>query len=122
MPTSLPLSLFCTWALLFCFVLAHEYHLRGIKAFKYESSSQFIKSVEMSSLLGFYCMTGVLIYYLFSVSWYWVIVLGVFGTLAGGLLMGVISGILGEENLSKRAFIGWPLCAIWAISIIHGIK
>ncbi len=122
MPRSLPLNLVLAWSLLFCFLLAHEYHERQSKRSLQFASTHLLKAVEISGLLGFFTGLVILIYYFIVVAWYWPIVLFVGGSIFGAMMMGMLSSLIGEESLSKRAFIGWPLSALWAISIIHELK
>ena len=121
MPTSLPVTLVLAWALFFAFLLAQAHHERELKASPYLESPTFVKAVEISSLLGLLSGLGILGYYFYRASWYWPIALALGGSVIGALLMGALSGIMGNATLSKRAFVGWPLCGLWAIQVIHSI-
>ncbi len=121
MPSQLPAYLFVSWSLMICFVLAQMYHLDGIKKFRFAATQRHIKLLDISSTLGMLVIVGTLIYYFMVVRWWFVPILFITGSLAGALLAGLLFGISGEEHLSKRAFIMWPLCALFSILIIGTI-
>ncbi len=56
-----------------------------------------------------------------QVAWYWPIVLFVAGSLAGGLLFGLLDVKMGQLGMSMLAFVGWPASAASAYLIIHDI-
>ena len=122
MSPSLPMKLICAWALLFGFVLAHAHHERRMRAFLSQAPLALFRAVEISSLAGLFAMTGIMIYYFVVTTWYWTIALGLGGAISGAVFAGIGFGLMGEDALSKRAFVGWPLSAIWAVTIIHGIN
>ncbi len=121
MPELLPLKLVLGWAMLFCFLLAQFHHETAIKSFASPASPALLKSVEISSLLGFLAAIGIFIYYFVKAKWYWALALGLGGSLLGALAAGLLFSLVGEATLSKRAFIGWPIAALWSISIIDGL-
>ena len=121
MPDQLPFGLFLGWAALFAFVCAQYHHEQMIKALRVSATSRLLKMVEVSSLLSLVAGVGILIYYFIQVRWYWVVVLAVLGSMTGALCAGLLFGIIGEEKLSKRAFIGWPIAAAYTISAISKI-
>jgi len=121
MPSLLPLQLVCAWALLFGFLLAHGYHEKRMRAFLSPAPNALFRAVEISNLLGLLSMAGILIYFFIQSTWYWTITLGLGGSVAGAFLAGLCFTLIGEERLSKCAFVGLPLAALWAVSIIHNI-
>ncbi len=52
----------------------------------------------------------------------WPIVLFAGGSLAGGLLFGLLDAKIGQLGMSMLAFVGWPASAVWAYLIIHDIQ
>ncbi|MEQ1844440.1 MAG: hypothetical protein ABL983_02540 [Nitrospira sp.] len=78
----------------------------------------------ISSLFKHRCFLvglGLLVYYFMQVAWYWPIVLFVAGSLAGGLLFGLLDVKMGQLGMSMLAFVGWPASAASAYLIIHDI-
>jgi hypothetical protein len=121
LPTSLPCTLVIAWAMFFAFLLAQAHHERELKATPSSSAPNLLKATEISSLLGLFFGIGVLGYYFYKVAWYWPLILVVGGSIIGALILGLLIGLIGNASVSKRAFIGWPLCVLWAIQCIHGI-
>ena len=121
MPNSFPLSLVLSWSLFFALLLSQAHHERELKAEPLYDSPNLLKALDISTTLGMLVGLGVLGYYFYKVAWYWPLALAVGGSMLGALLMALLSGILSTAFLSKRAFIGWPVCSIWAIESIHGI-
>lgn len=121
MPLLLPAKILLAWALLFCFVMAQGLLEKKINGLEIAASTTQIRALEISSLLGLVSMGGVLIFYFIHSTWYWTVALGLGGSIAGAFLLGLGLYFFGEASLGKRAFIGWPLCAIWAIRIIYDL-
>lgn len=118
MPDQLPLEVFLGWAALFAFICAHAHHEKMIKSCRIKASGRLLRMVEISSLLGLIIGSGILIFYFIKVRWYWAFALAIFGSFVGAISAGLLFGLIGEEKMSKRAFIGWPLAAIFTIFAI----
>lgn len=117
MPTSLPLPLIIAWVAFFGFLNTHQRHASNFKG----SSQSFHLALNLSVLLGILVGLGLLIYYFLQVSWYWPLILFVVGSIAGGLIFGLLDAALGSLTVSIIAFIGWPAAATWFVFIVRGL-
>ena len=118
MSTSLPLQLIVAWVLLFGFINTHQRHASSFRG----ASQGYHFALQASVLVGTVAGFGLLIYYFIQVSWYWPLVLFAVGSLAGGLIFGVLDAKVGQLIMSTSAFIGWPVAAVWAYVAIRGIN
>jgi len=117
MGNSLPLSLIAAWVIFFGFVNTHQRHAMNFRG----ASQGYLLALQASVLLGSLVGLGLLVYYFMQVAWYWPIVLFAAGSLAGGLLFGLLDAKIGQLSMSMLAFVGWPASAAWAYLIIHDI-
>lgn len=122
MPLSIPLSLIFAWAMLFAFMCAQYHHEEIMKRSPYMWEPTLFKATQVSSLLSLLTAISILIYYFIKTKWYWVIALSFGGSMLGALAAGILFSSMGEAVLSRRAFYGWPIMAVWSISIIHGLR
>jgi hypothetical protein len=77
------------------------------------SSQGFHFALNISVLLGVITGIGLLIYYFIQVAWYWPLLLFLGGSLAGGILFGLLDKALGSLSMSIASFAGWPASAVW---------
>ena len=117
MSDSLPLSLIAAWVIFFGFVNTHQRHGTNFHG----ASQGALLALQASVLLGSVAGLGLLIYYFMQVAWYWPIILFTVGSLAGGLLFGLLDKMIGQLGMSMLGFVGWPVAAAWAYFIIHDI-
>lgn len=123
MPTSLPLLLLVSYVGLVMFLVGHSYHEKNMaKSFDGLMRSRLFEAVRISSLLGALSAIGLLIFYFVKVKWYWAGGLLVVGAMLGSVVAGMYMGQFGEERLSKRAFVGWPVCAALSLLAIWSLK
>lgn len=117
MGNSMPLSLVASWVAFFGFVNTHQRHARHFRG----ESQGYLRALQASVLLGSLVGLGLLGYYFTQVAWYMPIALFAIGSLVEGLLFGVLDVKISQLGMSMAAFIGWPVSAVWAFFIIHGL-
>lgn len=114
---SLPVSLVVAWTIFFGAVNTHQRHAASFKG----SSRAFQSALLFSSLCGSFVGIGLLIYYFMHVAWYWPLALFAIGSVAGGLIFGLLDAKVGQPTMSLVAFAAWPAAALWAVFIIRSI-
>lgn len=114
----MPFDLMIAWTIFLGFVNTHQ---RQVMNFQGASRGYFL-AIKVSMLCGFVVGIGLLGYYFMQVAWYWPLALFAVGSLAAGLLFGLLDMALGALGVSMIAFVGWPASAVWAGFIIHGIN
>jgi hypothetical protein len=114
----MPFALVLAWTLFFGFVNTHQRHAAGFRG----ASATFRLALQASVLLGSLVGLGLLIYYFTQVAWYWPVVVFLAGSLAGGLVFGLLDAKLGQLPISLLAFVGWPAAAVWTYFIINALQ
>src|SRR5262245_58820317 len=118
MSASMPLLLVFAWTIFFGFLNTHQRHASRFQGASPGYRDALNLSVPIGSLVGL----GLLVYYGYQTAWYWPFALFLVGSVLGGILLGVIDGLVGLLWMSLPSFIGWPLAAVWFLSIVRGIQ
>ena len=113
----MPLPLIISWLLFFGFLNTHQRHARHFQG----ASQGYLLALQTSVILGSLIGLGLLVYYLFQVSWYWPLLLFVVGSPIGGILFGFLDVKIGTLGMSLISFLGWPASAIWTFFIIRDL-
>lgn len=120
MPQQLPLSLLLAWAIFFCCAVGHFHHEQAIRRSE-SMPTRLLRAIEVSQLLWLVAAIAILIYYFVVARWYWPFALAVGGSMVGALAAGLLFSVVGEEWVSTRGFIVWPISAAYAVVTIHGL-
>lgn len=116
MSSALPIELALAWTIFFGSVSTHQRH-----ASNFHGASQGIAAaLKLSTVLGALVGFTLLLYYFTRVSWYWPIILFAVGSIAGGLLFGLLDKVTPQPTLSLLSFFIWPAAAIWTFVILRG--
>ena len=118
MLSEIPFFLIIAWIVFFGSVNTHQRHDRDFRG----ASQGYHLALKVSHILGTLVGLGLIIYYFMQVAWYWPFALFAVGILLAGLLFGLLDRIIGALGMSMLAFIAWPVAAVWAFIIIHGLK
>ena len=117
LPALMPISLFVSWTALSGCVNSHQRHAANFRG----SSESFRQALQLSTVIGFVTEVGLLIYYLTQSTWYWPILLFLGGSVAAGLIFGLLDVLLGPLLVSVLSFVCWPICAYWSYSAIASL-
>ena len=120
MPSQFPLQLMLAWVSFFCCGVGHFYHEQELRNNTSEPT-MLLRAVEISQLLWLIVGVAILIYYFIVTHWYWSLVLAFGGSILGALAAGMLFSTVGEEWVSTRGFIAWPILATYAVLTIHNL-
>jgi hypothetical protein len=117
MPTSMPLLLVAAFIALFGCLGTLQ---RQAKNFRGSSRAYFL-AINYSAVAGIVVAVGLLVFYGYTTHWYWPMILFVIGSIAAGIVFGLLEATVAPLVLSVGSFLLWPVAAIVVYLVVSGL-